>query len=99
MPGPCEPLHKLYDRAFDLSSRRLGLLAAFLVEADKHRKGTLASEQVAQALQTTRADLAELAAQAEALDEEIRQAKIELALRFPEVQVPEADPPAVAPSP
>ncbi len=99
VPEPCEALHKMHDRAFDLAARRLGLLATFLVEAEKHQKGTLATPALAQALRTTQSDLAELAATAETLDEEIRQAKIELAQKFPEVQVPEADPPAVAPSP
>ncbi len=99
VPESCEGLHKMYDRAFDLAARRLGLLAAFLVEAEKNQKGTLPDPALGQALQTTQSDLAELAAAAGTLDEEIRQAKIELARKFPEVQVPEADPPVVAPSP
>jgi len=99
VPEPCEALHKMYDRAFDLAARRLGLLAAFLTEADKQQKGPSNTPLLAQALRATQSDLAELAASAETLDEEIRQAKVELAQKFPEVQVPEADPPAVAPSP
>ena len=99
VPELCEDLHKMYDRAFDLTARRLGLLAAFLGEVEKNRKGILPDPALGQVLQTTQSEMAELANAAGKVDEEIRQAKLGLARRFPEVQVPEADPPAQAPSP
>ncbi len=81
VPTAAVPLSKLYGEAFQVALERLEVLSGAL-------------EDVPSA-QSRLARQAQLKGQAEALDEQIRQAKIELSKAYPEVQVPEADPPPV----
>jgi len=90
VPESAATLNQLYTQAFQLALDRLELLSKALEEAATGTPRPTAP---------TVARLAELKEQASALDEKIRLAKIELAKAWPEVQVPEADPPPTPPKP
>ncbi len=90
VPESAANLSQLYAQAFQVALDRLELLSQAL---DQAAAGT--PRPTAPAV----ARLTELKAQAADLDEKIRLAKIELAKAWPEVQVPEADPPPTAPKP
>lgn len=95
-PASAADLHKLYTEAFQVAAERVDGLAQILAEEETLRReqGTSGAEAVQKRVETLRAELQELGTRAEGLDEKIRQGKIALAQRYPEVQVPEADPPA-----
>lgn len=79
VPAECEAIHKSYISAFDTTLARVDTAADLL-------KGNLSSQQKNADL----LKLKELQKKAAELDEEIRLAKVALAEKYPEVQVPEA---------
>lgn len=94
VPTSAQDLHKQYVEAFEVAAQRMDRLGGLLAEQETlARDGGAAVQSRIEAL---KGELAELGKRAEALDEQIRLQKIELARKFPEVQVPEADPPAPA---
>ena len=93
-PEPAAALARLEVQAFDLALQRVDRLSRILAEEVALREGSAAASGAPQRLAGLRAELSDLGTRAEALDEQIRLGKIELSQKFPEVQVPEADPPA-----